>query len=382
MEQQNQVNILRLACPIHPEKEIRYCCLTPECNHRLICAECLKIHNTNNATHLIKDISSLFSDEYLVSFQKKFDNFDSNTMHKKAVIEFIESFFKKLQAQTQDIIEKIRQEVLNNIQSQSGDANLPIDAIKIELESLREELSKSNPAERFEKMNDYVDKHIEIDYKLTEAQLRKVTVPVIDEEDYQDFLMKFKGSVDSLIASMFKPKGHLPPPAQIAQDNSLIKKAQLQERIPGITITFDKLQVNWVGKKDISIETKQDLKNFLTLSGDTKHLALKFGKYFLFGARGSNILDADLEYLILPPILAMKELTKIRLNLTKTQITSDSLEILKKFETMTSLQKLWISFYGTSLKKNQIQEFAKYLNKKLLNTRIVIRDENLNVVEF
>lgn len=317
----------------------------------------------------------------------------------------------------QEILEKIRQDVLDQIKNQPEDSNLSVDAIRIELESLKEELNNSDASNRFGKMKSYVDKHIEIDYKLTAMQKQRTIVPIIDEDEYEDCLLKIKEDIDSLIASIFKPKEK---PAVVEENNvekkfqlneamsglkegvdSLMmsffkpkdnqvggeeniseKKAYLQEKIPGLKTIFGKINVNWIGKKDITTENKQDLRNFLNLCPDAKHVKLNFGKRFIFMNKGSNVQDTDIEHYFMPPLLAMKDLKNLRINLTKTLITNRSLDLLKQVETFRNLKKLWISFEDTSLNRNMVIDFARFMNQRLPNTKVIIKDIDSNKIEF
>ena len=78
-----------------------------------------------------------------------------------AIFEFVEAFFKKMQIQLSGILDKAKYSVLDTIQTQADDRNFTVDAVKIELEHLREQMYDSQEStDRVDKLKTYVDKFV------------------------------------------------------------------------------------------------------------------------------------------------------------------------------------------------------------------------------
>jgi len=85
---------------------------------------------------------------------------------------------------------------------------------------------------------------------------------------------------------------------------------------------------------------------------------------------------------IIVSILQLKELKKLKLNLTRTRVTNKILEPLKQLSTLSNLKKLFISVYETSITKEELNDFAKYITTHLSNTKITIRNMTGETLEY
>jgi len=361
-------------CSHHPNSRITHYCPVPECQLKILCNKCVDGHEHQQ----IKDINSLLSDESFISLNQKVDNSGSNSTHNKAVMVFIQSVFQKLQGDILKIIETTQNELINKLQNEVGGDVLPVDAVKIELGNLREELMNAESNTRYQKMKQYTEKYVHFDLKLDNIEKKRTPVPIIDEEEYAKFLKKFYSDMKELTPVLLKPPEFEDLPAQI---DTLEKRTNLLKSLPGVTSTPDSIDVGWVGMR-LTKQNIQDLHSFIELTPTVSLARFRFGKYYLWGPKGSNIDDSDMIDHIIVSILQLKELKKLKLNLTRTRVTNKILEPLKQLSTLSNLKKLFISVYETSITKEELNDFAKYITTHLSNTKITIRNMTGETLEY
>jgi len=240
------------SCTTHPNSPIQYYCSVDGCPRSLLCRDCIKSHIHPYLTQdtFIHDLNSALSDETFISCQKKLSSSISSSDHNNAIAAFIESFFAKLQAEILKNIEEAKNSALNTVKNYSENENFPIDALKIELSGLREEYLASEQNSRYEKMEKYIQKYIEINNKVDNAQKMKMPVPVINQEEYERFLATFKKEIQAFSSALLDPSSLVP---QI-DEKFLQKRAMLQERIPGLIDHGDKVIVNWIGQYEYPLD--------------------------------------------------------------------------------------------------------------------------------
>jgi len=232
-------------CSTHANSIITYYCAVPQCPLKILCQKCAEGHDHPKG---IKDINSLLSDEAFIILNEKVENSGTNSTHNKAVTAFIQSVFQKLQGDILKVIEATQNDLINKLQNEVGEDSLPVDAVKIELGNLREDLRTAEPYNRYQRMKQYAEKYVLFDSKLDNVEKNRTAVPIIDEEEYAKFLKKFAADMKSLTPDLFKSPEEEPEVVNIdSQINALEKQAQLLSAIPGLTATKDFIDVGWVG---------------------------------------------------------------------------------------------------------------------------------------
>jgi len=213
---------------------------------------------------------------------------------------------------------------------------------------------------------------------LTISKKKRTPVPIIDEEEYAKFLKNFYSDMKELTPVLLKPPEFedLHP-----QMDTLEKRTNLLKSLPGVTSTPDSIDVGWVGMK-LTKQNIQDLHSFIELTPTVSLARFRFGKYYIWGPKGSNIDDSDMIDHIIVSILQLKELKKLKLNLTRTRVTNKIIEPLKQLSTLSNLKKLFISVYETSITKEELNDFAKYITTHLSNTKITIRNMTGETLEY
>jgi len=375
MEPAHNQNDPATYCSQHLNSKITHYCSVPECQTKILCNKCVEGHEHQQQ---VKDINSLLSDESFISLNQKVDNSGSNSTHNKAVMVFIQSVFQKLQGDILKIIETTQNDLISKLQNEVGEDVLPVDAVKIELGTLREELANAESNTRHQKMKQYTEKHVFFDSKLDNIEKKRTPVPIIDEEEYAKFLKKFYSDMKELTPVLLKPPEFEDLHPQI---NTFEKKNILLKRIPGLTATPDSIDIGWVGMK-LTKQNIQDLHSYIDLVPTVSFARFRFGKYYLWGPKGSNIDDSDMIDHIIVSIIQLKELKKLKLNLTRTRVTNKILEPLKQLRTLPNLKKLFISVYETSITKEELNDFAKYITTHLSNTKITIRNMTGETLEY